>query len=393
MTGVLSEAPKAPYRAIAHLDLDAFFASVEENRDPSLRDKPVIVGGGERGVVATCNYIARRFGVHSAMPMGTARRLCPQAVVLSGDHRLYSDYSRRFIAILHEYSPVVEKVGIDEAFVDLTGTERLFGPVAHTCRTIQRRVWEELQLGVSVGLATNKLVAKVASDFQKPRGFTVVRRGEEASFLAPLPVERLPGVGPTMLGQLRDRGILTVGDLAKVSENLLRLTFGELGESLARRARGEDPRLVTTREPVKSISRETTFEEDTTDTARLESTLLRLTEDVCRRLRHQRLEARTVTVKIRYSDFVTHTRSHTLRRPLDVDEAFFEEVLSLFRNGRQRRYRIRLVGVGLSNLVPRSWQDDLFDQELPLLRDLDMRLDAIREKYGRDAVKRGVAEE
>lgn len=393
MTGELSDAPKAAYRAIAHLDLDAFFASVEENRDPSLRDKPVIVGGGERGVVATCNYIARRFGVHSAMPMSTARRLCPQAVILAGDHHLYGDYSRRFISILHEYSPVVEKVGIDEAFVDLTGTERLFGPVTHTCRTIQRRVWEELQLGVSVGLATNKLVAKVASDFRKPRGFTVVRRGDEARFLAPLPVERLPGVGPTMLGQLRDRGILTVGDLAKVSENLLRLTFGELGESLARRARGEDPRLVTTREPVKSISRETTFEEDTTDTARLESTLLRLTEDVCRRLRRQRLEARTVTVKIRYSDFVTHTRSHTLRRPLDVDEAFFEEVLSLFRNGRQRRYRIRLVGVGLSNLVPRSWQDDLFDQELPLLRDLDMRLDTIREKYGRDAVKRGVAEE
>ena len=169
---------------LAHLDLDAFFASVEENRDPSLRDKPVIVGGGERGVVATCNYIARRFGVHSAMPMSTARRLCPQAVVLAGDHRLYGDYSRRFIAILHEYSPVVEKVGIDEAFVDLTGTERLFGPVAHTCRTIQRRVWEELQLGVSVGLATNKLVAKVASDFRKPRGFTVVRRGDEARFLA-----------------------------------------------------------------------------------------------------------------------------------------------------------------------------------------------------------------
>lgn len=393
MTKEPSGAPKAAYRAIAHLDLDAFFASVEENRDPSLRDKPVIVGGGERGVVATCNYIARRFGVHSAMPMSTARRLCPQAVVLAGDHRLYSDYSRRFVSILHEYSPVVEKVGIDEAFVDLTGTERLFGPVTRTCRTIQRRVWEELQLGVSVGLATNKLVAKVASDFQKPRGFTVVRRGDEARFLAPLAVERLPGVGPTMLGQLRDRGIVTVGDLAKVSENLLRLTFGELGETLARRARGEDPRLVTTREPVKSISRETTFKEDTTDTALLESTLLHLTEDVGRRLRRQRLEARTVTVKIRYSDFVTHTRSRTLRRPLDVDEAFFDEVLSLFRHGRQRRYCIRLLGVGLSNLVARSWQDDLFDQELPLLRDLDMRLDTIREKYGRDAVRRGAAEE
>lgn len=380
-------------RAIAHLDLDAFFASVEENVDPSLRDKPVIVGGGERGVVSTCNYIARRYGVHSAMPMRTARRLCPQAVVLSGDHRLYAQYSRRFGDLLDEYSPLIEKVGIDEAFVDLTGTEQLFGPVIRTCRTIQRRVQEELGLSVSVGLATNKLVAKVASDFQKPHGFTVVRPGEEADFLASLPVERLPGVGPAMLGQLRDRGIVTVGDLAVVPQRLLGLSFGEAGEVLARRARGEDPRAVTPRELVKSISRETTFEEDTTDTALLESTLLRLTEDVCRRLRRRRLEARTVTVKIRYSDFVTNTRSRTLRRPLDVDEAFFREVLDLFREGRQRRYRIRLVGVGLSNLVPRAWQDDLFDQELPLLRDLDLKLDAIREKYGRNAIRRGAAEE
>ncbi|MHB8868938.1 MAG: DNA polymerase IV [Thermoleophilia bacterium] len=393
MTGGAGAPPRAPYRAIAHLDLDAFFASVEENVDPSLRDKPVIVGGGERGVVSTCNYIARRFGVHSAMPMRTARRLCPQAVVLPGNHRLYGEYSRRFTKVLQEYSPLIEKVSIDEAYVDLTGTERLLGPVIRTCRAIQRRVQEELDVSVSIGLATNKLVAKVASDFEKPRGFTVVRPGNEAVFLAALPVERLPGVGPVMLAQLRDRGVVTIGDLATVPERLLRLSFGEVGEMLARRARGEDPRQVTPREPVKSISRETTFEEDTTDTALLESTLIRLTEDVCRRLRRQRLEARTVTVKIRYSDFITHTRSHTLRRPLDVDEALFEEVLALFREARQRRYRIRLVGVGLSNLVPRAWQDDLFDQELPLLRDLDLKLDAIREKYGRNAIRRGAAEE
>ena len=392
MSGAGTGRPNAAYRAIAHLDLDAFYASVEENLDPSLREKPVIVGGGERGVVSTANYIARRYGVHSAMPMRTARRLCPQAVVLPGNHRLYAAYSRRFKAILEEYSPLVEKVSIDEAYIDLTGTEGLFGPVTRTCRAIQRRVRDELDLGISVGLATNKLVAKVASDFRKPAGFTVVRPGEEASFLAPLPVEHLPGVGPSLLAQLRDRGVVTVGDLARVPENLLRLSFGEVGEVLARRARGEDPRQVTLRELIKSISRETTFDEDTTDTALLESTLLHLTEDVCRRLRRQKLEARTVTVKIRYSDFVTHTRSHTLRRPLDVDEAFFKEVLQLFRTARERRYRIRLLGVGLSNLVPRSWQDDLFDQQLPLLRDLDLKLDAIRGKYGRNAIRRGAAE-
>jgi DNA polymerase IV len=240
-----------------------------------------------------------------------------------------------------------------------------------------------------VGIASNKLLAKVASDYRKPGGFTVVPPGQEAEFLAPMPVEKLPGVGPALLSQLRDRGVVTVGDLAQVPEHLLRLSFGEWGEELCHRARGEDVRRVTPREEVKSISREHTFEEDVSDNGVLESTLIALTEDVCRRLRAQRLEARTVTVKIRYSDFVTHTCSRTLPRPLDVDEVLFKEVLALFRNGRRRRYRLRLVGVGLSNLVPRAWQDDLFDQELPLLRELDLKLDVIRKKYGKDAVRRG----
>ena len=383
--------PRAAHRVIAHLDFDAFFAAVEENRDPSLRGKPVIVGGGERGVVSTANYVARRYGIHSAMPLRTARRLCPHGVYLTGHHRLYLDYSRRLMAMLEGYSPLVEQMSLDEAYLDLTGTERLFGPPVRTARLIQRRVVDELHLTISVGLATNKLVAKVASDHHKPAGFTVVPPGTEAEFLAPLPVERLPGVGPALLEQLRDRGVTTVGDLARVPPHLLRLSFGEWGELLAHRARGEDLRRVTPNEEVKSISREHTFEEDVSDVSLLESTLVALTEDVCRRLRRQRLEARTVTVKIRYADFVTHTCSHTLSRPLDVDEAFFKEVLALFRTGRRRRYHLRLVGVGLSNLVPRAWQDDLFDQELPLLRELDLKLDTIREKYGKEAVRRGAA--
>lgn len=383
--------PRAAYRAIAHLDFDAFFAAVEENRDPSLRGKPVIVGGGERGVVSTANYVARRYGVHSAMPLRTARRLCPHGVYLTGHHKLYHDYSRRLIAMLDGYSPLVEQVSLDEAYIDLTGTEQLFGSPVRTARLIQQRVVEELRLSISVGVATNKLLAKVASDHRKPAGFTVVPPGREAEFLAPLPVEKLPGVGPTLLERLRDRGVTTVGDLARVPPHLLRLSFGEWGELLAHRARGEDPRRVTPHEEVKSISRERTFEEDVSDVGLLESTLVSLTEDVCRRLRGRRLEARTVTVKIRYSDFVTHTCSHTLTRPLDVDEVFFEEALALFRQGRRRRYHVRLVGVGLSNLMPRAWQDDLFDQGLPLLRELDLKLDAIREKYGKEAVRRGAA--
>lgn len=376
-------------RLVAHLDLDAFFAAVEENRDPSLRDKPVIVGGGERGVVSTANYIARRYGVHSAMPLRTARRLCPHGVYLKGDFTHYREYSRRFMAILDEYSPLVERVSLDEAYVDLTGTERLFGPVQDTARNIQERVQKDLSLGVSVGLAGNKLVAKVASDQDKPLGFTVVRSGEEKDFLAPLPVERLPGVGPVMLSRLHDRGVYTVGDLAEVPADLLQLSFGEIGEILAQRAKGEDLRRVVRRGAVKSVSRETTFEEDTIDTAFLESTLLHLTEDVCRRLRRRRLESRTVTVKVRYSDFVTHTRVRTLHRPLDVDEIFFREALDLFREARCRLYRVRLLGIGLTNLSPRAWQDELFNQEIPQLRELDLKLDIIRDKYGHRAVQRG----
>ena len=385
----LSQRPHAPYRVIAHLDFDAFFAAVEENLDPSLRGKPVIVGGGERGVVATANYVARRYGVHSALPLRTARRLCPQGIFITGNHGLYQEYSRRLMTMLEGYSPLVEQMSLDEAYVDLTGTEQLFGSPVRTARLIQRRVQEELNLSISVGLATNKLVAKVASDHQKPAGFTVVFPGKEAEFLAPLPVERLPGVGPALLQQLRDRGVVTVDDLVRVPSHLLRLSFGDWGEMLAHRARGQDLRQVVPRAEVKSISREHTFDEDTSDVSLLESTLIALTEDVCGRLRHKRLEARTVTIKIRYSDFVTHTCSHTLPRPLDVDEILFREVLDLFRQGRRRRYHLRLVGVGVSNLVPRAWQDDLFDQELPLLRELDLKLDAIRNKYGKDAIRRG----
>jgi DNA polymerase-4 len=383
--------PRAAHRVIAHLDFDAFFAAVEENRDPSLRGKPVIVGGGERGVVATANYVARRYGVHSAMPLRSARRLCPHGIYLTGHHGLYREYSQRLMSMLGDYSPLVEQVSLDEAYIDLTGTERLFGPPVQTARQIQQRVADELGLTISVGVGTNKLVAKVASDYRKPAGFTVVPPDMEADFLAPLPVERLPGVGPSLLERLRDRGVMTVGDLARVPAQLLRLSFGEWGELLAHRAQGEDVRRVVPHEEVKSISREHTFEEDVSDVGVLESTLVSLTEDVCRRLRRKRLEARTVTVKIRYSDFVTHTCSRTLSRPLDVDEAFFEEVLDLFRRGRRRRYHLRLLGVGLTNLVSRSWQDDLFDQRLPLLRELDLKLDAIRAKYGVDAVRRGAA--
>jgi DNA polymerase-4 len=323
------------------------------------------------------------------MPLRTARSLCPHAIFLPGHHDLYRDYSRRLMALLETYSPLVEQVSLDEAYVDLTGTERLFGPPEMTAKLIQNRVKEELGLSISVGLASNKLLAKVASDYRKPAGLTVVPSGMEAEFLAPLSVQRLPGVGPALLARLRGWGVTTIGDLARVPVRTLELSLGEWGEALARRARGEDVSPILPREEVKSISREHTFERDIADRRLLESTLISLTEEVCRRLRESFLEARTVTIKIRYADFATHTRSHTLPRPLDVDEVFFREVRALFQKHWRKFLPLRLVGVGLSNLAPRAGQDDLFDQELPLLRELDLKLDAIRRKYGKNAVRRG----
>jgi len=293
------------------------------------------------------------------------------------------------MSLLGTYSPLVEQVSLDEAYVDLTGTERLFGPPEMTAKLIQKRVKEELSLSISVGLASNKLVAKVASDYRKPAGLTVVPWGREAEFLATLAVQRLPGVGPALLTQLREWGVATIGDLAQVPVRTLALSLGEWGEALARRARGEDASPVLPREEVKSISREHTFERDVADPKLLESTLISLTEDVCRKLRESSLEARTVTIKIRYADFSTHTCSRTVSRPVDVDELFFREVRALFQNHWRKFLPLRLVGVGLSNLAPRAGQDDLFDQELPLLRELDLKLDAIRRKYGKNVICRG----
>ena len=280
----------------------------------------------------------------------------------------------------------MEQVSLDEAYVDLTGTERLFGPVERTARAIQQRVQDELALSISVGLASNKLVAKVASDMEKPRGFTVVPPGTEAEFLAPLPVERLPGVGPVLLGQLRDRGVRTVGDLARVPSHLLSLSFGEWGRMLAHAARGEDRRRVEPQQTVKSISRETTFPEDVTDPEVLESTLVALTEDVS-----GGCAANTSSAHGHHQDTLLGLRDayllQNLERPRDVDEIFFQEVLSSSGRAAPAATISGCWGGGVQS-GPRAWQDDLFDQQVPLLRELDLA-GHHREKYGRQAVVRG----
>jgi len=301
-------------RTILHADLDAFYASVEELDDPSLRGRPVIVGGGpnERGVVSAANYAARRFGVHSAVPLRTAARLCPQGVFLPGRPQRYRELSRRVMAIFASLTPLLEPISLDEAFLDVTGSIAAFGDGRAMAGRIKQRVLEEVGLVVSVGVASNKLCAKVASDLRKPDALVVVPHGEEAAFLAPLPVGRLWGVGPQARAALGDYGVTTIGQLAALSEATLRRRFGQHGAALAERARGIDNSPVAPFGAPKSIGHEHTFEQDTQLCSQIEATLLDLAESVASRLRHHELAAGALQLKLRYEGFETLTRQAPL---------------------------------------------------------------------------------
>ena len=339
-------------RAIGHFDLDAFFASVEMLLDPSLADRPVIVGGDPdaRGVVSTANYLARRAGVHSAMPARTARRLCPNAVFLRPRIPLYQEYSRQVFAIARDYSPVVQAVSIDEAYVDWS---ELADPVA-TAREFKERVRREIGLTVSVGLATGKVVAKIASDHTKPDGLTVVPPGTEAAFLAPLPARKLPGCGPKTAQRLAERGLLTIGDLAQADLTDLAAEVGaKLAVELSRRAQGIDDRPVETYREYKSISDETTFARDEADRRILWQTLREQAASCARNLQRKGLVARTVGVKLRYADFRTITRSQTLSQPTADLAALEAAVAALMRQTWSPDPRpLRLIGVRVANLQP-----------------------------------------
>jgi len=287
-------------RQIIHLDLDAFFASVEELQNPELRGKPVVVGGSPqgRGVVSSASYAAREFGVHSAMPTAQALRLCPDAILIHPRHNLYGEYSERVMTLLEEYTPLVEQLSIDEAFLDVTGTCGRWGSAEEMARELQERIQQELSLSASLGVATNKLVAKIASALKKPHGLVVVKSGEEAAFLAPLPIERLWGVGPATARQLHALGVRTIGQLAALPAGYLEKRFGEHGRMLARHAQGLDERPVEPEETWKSIRQESTFAQDVADPRRVERELLRLSQRVARRLRRRGLFARTVRLKL-----------------------------------------------------------------------------------------------
>lgn len=339
-------------RAIAHLDLDAFYASVEALENPELDGKPIIVGGrpGERGVVSSASYAARAFGVRSAMPTSQALGLCPRAVVLPPRHSLYHDYSRRVMAILRDTSPLVEQMSVDEAFLDLTADVAAWGEAIEIARRIQQRVREQVGLSASLGVATNKLVAKVASDRDKPGGLTVVQPGQEAAFLAPLPVRVLWGIGPVTASKLAELGIQTVGQLAELSEGSLRRQFGRQGSAMARHARGLDQRPIVTEWQPKSISQERTFRRDLADVEALTEHLQRMGQAIVRRLKSRKLAAKTVAIKLRYADFTTLTRQITLDRPTDDEEVIQRLALSLWERTWQRGRPVRLLGVAARQL-------------------------------------------
>ena len=377
-------------RTILHVDLDAFFAAVEQRDRPELRGRPVVVGGagGEdaRGVVSAASYEARRFGIHSAMSLREAYRRCPEAVFLPVDGRRYQAASRDVMAILRRFSPQVEPISIDEAFLDVTASAALFGDGLSIARRIKASTRDEVGLTASVGVATNKLLAKVGSDLRKPDGLVVVLPGEEAAFLAPLPIGRLWGVGEKTAAALAEYSVRTIGDLAALPPDLIIRRFGKHGASLVDRARGIDADPVHDGDPAKSVGHEHTFEVDTTDPEVIERTLLAMAEGVSGRLRSAGVRAGTVTVKIRDSGFRTISRQRTLTEPTDLTEPIFRTALDLARP-EIRGIRVRLLGVTASNLGERE-QLVLFETTEPRRRRAVEAADALRRRYGEGTITR-----
>lgn len=381
-------------RLVCHLDMDAFFVSVEELFDPSLKGKPVVVGGkaDQRGVVAAASYAARKFGVHSAMPLRTAARLCPHATFVDGHPERYREFSKKVFTVLQRFSPQVEMASIDEAYLDLTGTERLHGPALKAAHALHEAVRAETKLKCSLGLASSRLVAKVSSDQAKPNGVLYVLPGQEARFLAPLDVRKIPGVGKKTEAALHAIGIRRVGDLAGLDEKFLAARFGQWGLALAGKARGEDAggwfdAEIGGREDPKSISHEHTFGEDTNDRDRLETTLLRLSEMVAKRLREHRLYARTIQLKLRYEDFSTITMARSLDHATQLDREVAGAVVGLFREAWDGRTLVRLLGVHAGSLEGSEGQMSLLEEDRTArLRQAFRSVDHIRDRFGERSV-------
>jgi len=390
----MSQGKHMARRTIIHIDLDSFFVSVEQVLNPELKGKPVVVGGkpDRRGVVSTASYEARAFGLHSGMPLVTAARLCPEAMFIEGNYARYREFSQKFMAILNDFSPFIEPAGIDEAYLDVTGFESIHGSIRQMSATMKRRIHNELGLSASIGIASCKVVAKVASDLSKPDGLIEVVTGKELDFLSPLPVDKLPGVGKHAMKVMKSLGIHTIGGLSRMPSHTLKSRLGTAGEMLHRFANGIDDRNVLPPGEAKSISRETTFGEDTRDCVFLEATLWTQSEKVGADLRKRDKQAKCVTLKLRYADFSTITRSHALRGSVDTDRAIFETGIGLLERALAMDIQaVRLIGIGVSNLVEESQQASLFAPSARKLEELNRAIDRIRNMYGFDAIQTGRA--
>jgi DNA polymerase-4 len=386
----------AQIRKILHFDLDAFYCAVEELRDPSLKGKAFAVGARpeERGVVASCSYAARKFGVHSAMPMSQAMRLCSNLIIVSRRHGVYEQTSTQVMERLYALTPLVERVSIDEAFLDMTGSRESAEALA---RQLQKTINMELGLSCSLGVATNKLVAKIANNVGKaevrsdnpPNAIKVIVPGTEADFLAPLPIQAIWGVGPKTAARLESLGIRTVGQLARQSETDLVRRFGKHGQVLLQYARGIDPDPIETIREAKSISKETTFTKDVRDVDVLEGTLLHLSEGIGRELRTEKLTCRTLSLKFRYPDFTTVTRQVTLSEPADMDHQIYEGARRLFKQVWRPGQLVRLLGVSATKLSAGGEQLSLWDTDDKKKRKMQNTVDEIRGKFGDQSVRWG----
>lgn len=384
-------------RTIIHLDLDAFYCSVEEIHNPSLRGKPFAVGGkpDERGVVSSCSYAARALGIRSAMPMARAVRLCRELIIVPGRHRIYGEYSEKVMEKLRDLTPLVEQISIDEAFLDISDIQQ---PAARLALDLQSAIRTGLNLPSSVGIASNKLVAKIATEVGKksskkknepPFGFTVVPAGDEAKFLAPLPADMLWGVGPKTNARLAELGMHTIGDIAGWPEKELVNLFGENGRDLWRHANGIDNRPVVTEYETKSVSQETTFNVDIHDQKTLEKTLREQSHEVARQLRRNDLAGKTVKIKIRWPDFTTLTRQVTLPTSTDNEDEIYRAAVKLMGVVRKPNQAVRLLGVGVSGIGAPVRQLSLWDVGSEKSRKLQEVVDELQDKYGKDVIRKG----
>ncbi len=369
-------------RIIFHLDLDAFFVSVERILDPSLNGKPVIVGGDPhgRGVVAACSYEARSYGLHSAMPVRQAFKLCPRGIYLHGHYDEYVHFSQAVKNILSSYAPVIEQASIDEFYMDFTGCSKIYGSMFSFASKLQQEIRQKLSLPCSIGIGSNKTVAKIGSDCMKPMGITYIIPGMEKEFLSHMPIETIPGVGKVTLRELNNKGFFLIRDITKLSADYWGTAYGKYGIALWHKANGEGTEYLTVGREQKSISKETTFGSDVTNDQKIYEVLFELTGKVCQNLRDENCMASTISIKLRYSDFSTLTRSRTVK-PTDDDKVIFENAQDLLRKAHTRRVGVRLIGIGVSKFSGFFEQEVLFEDDEIKRKKLFRAIDFLRKKY------------